>query len=222
MMRVLEFGVLLLVAAATGGGAGLLATMSSGGRTPASKGPEVVNEKGSRHAEHPRAPTPSVRFSRFRDTHVTPLTASAAEAPSPPAPASHPSEEDDPALERHAIERLDRSFREAFQAERADPEWARSSSASLQGSMMDLGNQFGFRTESIECRTTRCMAEVKFAGRNTVRTGVGELLHARYEPNCAVTVLVGDPTNQDGSASGTVQFSCEEARVAEVLSGQPL
>jgi hypothetical protein len=121
-----------------------------------------------------------------------------------------------PEEERREVAKEEADFLRQTQDEPVDARWATSAQAKLGAQLMAMGNAHGFRVDRTECHTTRCLGVVTFPDRSNAKKNIGGILHASYEPNCGVSILL--PEAEAGKELQTnVRFDCEESRIAEAL-----
>jgi hypothetical protein len=204
-----------IVAVVAGTVASLATVMLVQGNTPAAPVVSAREAQPTRVREKP-SPDQHHAFQGPALPHGTVVDAGVPRAAPEESPAIARSEESEEA----EIERRDRSFREAFESEGSDPTWANTAARSLADTLLELGTKVGFRVDSTECRTARCVARVTFPDRSTGRASVQPILHALYKPNCAVAI--GLPPDNGASAGAEVttaiRFNCETARTDEAAA----
>jgi hypothetical protein len=106
--------------------------------------------------------------------------------------------------------RRDRSAQ--FEIESTDTAWAHTASRDLQQGLQRLGDEHGYTTKSVDCRTTLCRALLEWPTYADAQRSWKAVLHESYEPNCATEVYVPPPNTADGPYEATVIFDCTEAR----------
>lgn len=158
--------------------------------------------------------SPVSRWSSLPAASVRP--AASVESDEETASRQQPSSLPDSEVEQQELDAADESFAVAFQAEQADPTWAPAAKSKLGERLSQIGQQKGFTVGNIDCRTTKCKADVAFSNRQVARQSVGSLLHENYEPNCATSIRLPDADGERGEVAAALQLDCEETRVREL------
>jgi len=100
----------------------------------------------------------------------------------------------------------------AFNAEYADPKWAREATDSFREDLERLGPMSRFTLDDVECRMSLCRAKVKWDSYHEANANWTHVLHAGYRKNCATEVYVPTPDKTDESYQASVFFDCTEDR----------
>jgi hypothetical protein len=122
--------------------------------------------------------------------------------------------------ERAELEAARKGFVSAFTAEARDPAWARSAEQGLSRELDRLATHAGFKLRELTCKTTLCKGTVEIGDKRTTRSTVQSILHAVYEPNCAIGVDVSDTVDETNSAAD-LRFECEQSRISELTGSGP-
>jgi hypothetical protein len=117
--------------------------------------------------------------------------------------------------ERDLTRREEQQFVDLVRQEAVDRPWAARAQAGLQKTLAEIASKNGFRLESTDCRTTRCVALVSFASYEVAKANYSQIAHASYDPNCAVAISIPDTDPGPGEVRANVRFDCETSRVRE-------
>jgi hypothetical protein len=129
---------------------------------------------------------------------------------------SNPSAPPEGATEREIVHRDQAEFLTAHAAEARDSSWASGAELTISSTLLKLGERFGFRTGRVECRTTKCKADIEFPSQSKAIAQFSSLLHEVYEPNCTVSILLPDGAPPDSPVAAPLRFDCEESRIASI------
>jgi hypothetical protein len=102
--------------------------------------------------------------------------------------------------------------------EENDPQWSSRAEKSLESLLRPLAANGNFQVESVDCRTTSCMAALVFDTYADARKTWPTILHARNHVGCITDIMLEDP---DGGAKYgvTVFYDCSEGRRAQLSPG---
>jgi hypothetical protein len=143
-----------------------------------------------------------------RGEHATPDDSAAAIA-APPSPPSQSAEEARAEWARHEADR-----KAQVAAEPVDRDWSRGASAAFRKDFEALGAKAGFTLTDVQCKTTSCLARVRWDSYAKAGEGWRDVLHARYAQNCAREVFVLPPSDDRAGApyEATAFFDCAASR----------
>lgn len=189
----------LLTAALAGsiGGAAAVFALQGGG-------PPAKAELGR---QRPTSPASAVREAPVQYNIIVPAHSAQAAASAEARAAAQPLPPT-PENERREIEEARASFRTAYDAEGRDPTWAHQAETGLGRSLTKLSDKLGFKVDGLTCKTTMCSGRIEIPKEVPLQRTVKAVLHARYEPNCAIGVEVGKEEQ-----SAHLRFECESARI---------
>ncbi len=115
---------------------------------------------------------------------------------------------------RHAME-LRRRHDELIARERAepvDPAWAPTAARRFENQLTTVAEIMRGRLNNVHCATTLCTATVEWSSYAQAKETHASLLHAVYEPNCAVQLLLPEPADQAAAYQATAVFDCKDVR----------
>jgi hypothetical protein len=140
-----------------------------------------------------------VRSSAAKETRSEGAAAAAARASAPPPSPAERAQEHRAALKRHTEEPV-------------EPAWAPAAEASFERTLRPAGAALGFELRAVDCRSTSCVATLRFARYADAQARWGEILHMRYEMNCAREIVLDDPADPRAAFETDVLFDCAGAR----------
>jgi hypothetical protein len=85
----------------------------------------------------------------------------------------------------------------AFESEAPDPAWAGATQATLETEMATLSSGArGEAVQSVQCKSTSCLATVSFPTYDAARAGFGRYAMGAYgEVRCAQTAVLDEPSD---------------------------
>ena len=193
---------LVAVGAATGTGVSLLVAALWGGTVPdASRLKDPVVDAPQLRVDKPRRRPIDVTGREDWGDDSSPHSARSAS----PSGSAVPSSEVSP-MERHL---------QAIAAHKASPvdeTWARAAQTSVATSLDKLAARSGFSVNTVECRSSSCLAEIGWPSYHGALSTYENLLVEPYEPNCATEIVLPDPADQGAAYSATLVLDCSGAR----------
>jgi hypothetical protein len=131
-----------------------------------------------------------------------------ASAPTEAAVDSLPTPEED----KRALEDRLRTLKQRFEADPRDPQWSVSSVAAFRSDFAALEQQAPLKLVNVDCRTTACIATVRWPNYETALQQGDALVHHPYSVNCSRHLTMPPPDDPAASYESTVQFDCTEDR----------
>ena len=118
---------------------------------------------------------------------------------------------------RPTQEEMKRRWREKFAArisetknEARDPDWAPEAEELFEQDFAAARDKFGAELVDVECRTTRCLANVEWPNYADAHRNFPRVMHSTYAINCAVAIDIGDqPMDPSLPHQGRVVFRCK-------------
>jgi hypothetical protein len=106
---------------------------------------------------------------------------------------------------------------ELHRGDARDPEWAHATERTLGGDLNKVGAQpvGTFELMSIDCKTTSCLANLRWRSYGEAVNGFAGALHFNYSLPCGTRILLPEPVNPEQSYEATLIFDCEDARINE-------
>jgi hypothetical protein len=105
-------------------------------------------------------------------------------------------------------ERLEAHGREAI-----DPSWALEARRAYEGDLRGLAADNGFTLESVDCRTTSCVADVSFASLAAAKDSMKKIVVSRWTLNCTKAMSL-DEANESSPYSTSIYFDCANTRTS--------
>jgi hypothetical protein len=101
----------------------------------------------------------------------------------------------------------------AHEADAIDPAWAPGMERTiLEQFRVDLPASVPGEVEGVECRTTTCLAKIKFESYAAALANWKHVLAANYHVPCAVAVNAAQPSGRDSPYRLPVLFDCTDSR----------
>jgi hypothetical protein len=99
-------------------------------------------------------------------------------------------------------------------AEPVDRAWSRHATAAFRKEFEDLGTKAQFTVTDVQCKTTSCLAKVRWDSYAQAGQHWRDVLHARYSQNCAREVFVPSPPvdQTDAPYEASAYFDCTADR----------
>jgi hypothetical protein len=97
-----------------------------------------------------------------------------------------------------------------------DPEWSRATEGKLRDALAPLAAASRFAVESVDCRTTTCVAVLAFPSYEDARAGWQSVLTHRNGPRCAVEVTLDDPADPSQRYELAFVYQCPNPRAGAV------
>jgi hypothetical protein len=146
---------------------------------------------------------------------VEEVRARSAPAPQPPQtqPRARPADEQQSLEEqkRATYARHDALVR-AHREEPVDPAWAGKTSAMLKSDLAEVAQSSSFEVVETECKTTSCVATMKWATYGKAQAEWRKLLHHGYQANCSREITLPEPSDQSAPYQATLVLDCETWR----------
>jgi hypothetical protein len=145
------------------------------------------------------------------EKRVQALAVSAADAGGPAAPAPKPEEDREMRTQRFLEEHA--RFLAQHDAERRDGAWASNEERSVQATLGDLSETMkrAFSLESVDCRTSTCVAALTWPSETAARAGLHDLLVGSAAAGCAREIAYPSATGE-GPYRASLVLDCAEAR----------
>jgi hypothetical protein len=144
-----------------------------------------------------------------------PTAATASAAPSAsgqgtPAPVATQSPEE--ARARWAARGAERAAQVA--AEPRDAAWSRKAMDTFAKEFKQLGAMGHFTVSELDCKTTSCMAKLRWDSYSDAANGWRSVMHAAYKTTCSREVFapLPNPEDADKPYTGSVYFDCTDDR----------
>lgn len=122
-----------------------------------------------------------------------------------------PTPEERAASERHFAEEMQAKLR-FYASEAVDAAWAEPAAASLQGTLRARAGRdaHGGEVQSVACRSTNCVARLRFPSYEAARMGFQGYVTDAYEVPCATSATLPEPADPDAPYEAEVLFdSCQ-------------
>ena len=100
----------------------------------------------------------------------------------------------------------------AFDAEAADPSWSKKSTETLAQGLSTTISDRNFEVENVECRTTMCLAALKWKTYGDSLLTAGRLPSANFGLNCAQVVFTPTPADPSAPYEAKMYFDCTNLR----------
>jgi hypothetical protein len=107
----------------------------------------------------------------------------------------------------------------AFAAEAPDPSWSQRTSDVLTQDLNTAAEASGYRVSSVECRTSRCKATLRWPSYEKMGDKWMALMTQSYSVNCATVFTAPRPSAVGDEYDSNIHFDCTEVR-AEEFSGR--
>lgn len=95
-----------------------------------------------------------------------------------------------------------------------DPDWAPNTSTLLTRSLAEFATQAGYEAVDVDCRTTSCMATLRWDSLEAAEAGMEKAVRAQLRANCSRGIRLNDAAEPDGSFHGTMLLDCTEWRAS--------
>jgi hypothetical protein len=109
------------------------------------------------------------------------------------------------------LEKLLSKSIERFENQPYDRQWAEAAETSFHKELSEAASEIGMRLESVECKSTDCMAVVEFENYEAVKQRTSKLAMQPFSVNCGLQITNPEPENRDAPYHVKVFFvDCEK------------
>jgi hypothetical protein len=93
--------------------------------------------------------------------------------------------------------------------ERANPHWAKATERVLFAELSDFGHDAGFDVSNIDCRSTTCVATLKWSSYSDAQQAAAKIVERRYSKKCGKELFLAPTEGSSSSYEASLLLDCE-------------